>query len=172
MGTNRGSTFLANVLAYEAGYGEARRRRASVTHAIERAGLLMMRHTAGVAATLGLTMSEQATLVFIATADGAGAGLVQAHIADATSSSPSAMTARIDRLEARGLVERIPDPRDRRASLVRLTGAGGELVRRLLDTVDAAQAPLLDGFTEAEQEAFAELLRRVIASVEEQPAGE
>src|SRR5512144_1590153 len=33
------------------------------------------------------------------------------------------MTNRVDRLAARGLVERLPDPHDRRGVLVRLTGS-------------------------------------------------
>ncbi|MEH3034419.1 MAG: MarR family transcriptional regulator [Aeromicrobium erythreum] len=47
------------------------------------------------------------------------------------------MTNRIDRLAARGLVERHPDPADRRGVLVRLTDAGRT-------RVDAAVAELLD----------------------------
>lgn len=47
------------------------------------------------------------------------------------------MTNRIDRLAARGLVERHPDPDDRRGVLVRLTDAGRS-------RVDAAVAELLD----------------------------
>ncbi|MGL5864991.1 MAG: MarR family winged helix-turn-helix transcriptional regulator, partial [Dermatophilaceae bacterium] len=46
------------------------------------------------------------------------------------------MTNRVDRLAARDLVERSPDPRDRRGVIVRLTPAGR-------DTVDAALADLL-----------------------------
>lgn len=38
--------------------------------------------------------------------------------------SSGAMTNRIDRLEEAGLVERIPDPTDRRGTIVRLTRAG------------------------------------------------
>ena len=40
------------------------------------------------------------------------------------------MTNRVDRLAARGLVERLPDPRDRRGVLVRLTPAGRTRRRR------------------------------------------
>src|SRR3954454_16982078 len=43
------------------------------------------------------------------------------------------MTNRVDRLAARGLVERLPDPKDRRGVLVQLTPAGR-------DKVDAAMA--------------------------------
>jgi DNA-binding MarR family transcriptional regulator len=47
------------------------------------------------------------------------------------------MTNRVDRLVARALVERLPDPRDRRGVLVRLTATGRS-------TVDGALASLLD----------------------------
>ena len=47
------------------------------------------------------------------------------------------MTNRVDRLAARGLVERSPDPADRRGVIVRLTPDGKA-------TVDGAFAALLD----------------------------
>ena len=47
------------------------------------------------------------------------------------------MTNRVDRLESRGLVERRPDPNDRRGVLVSLTASGRA-------TVDAALDELLD----------------------------
>ena len=56
------------------------------------------------------------------------------------------MTNRVDRLAARGLVERLPDPHDRRGVLVRLTGAGRV-------TVDGAFEALLD----AERQLLADL---------------
>ncbi|GAA4116863.1 MarR family transcriptional regulator TamR [Nocardioides fonticola] len=56
------------------------------------------------------------------------------------------MTNRVDRLAARGYVERSPDPDDRRGVIVRLTPDGK-------DAVDAAFGALLD----AEQEILAEM---------------
>lgn len=47
------------------------------------------------------------------------------------------MTNRVDRLERSGLVERRPDPGDRRGVLVRLTTAGR-------DVVDSAMADLIE----------------------------
>jgi len=41
------------------------------------------------------------------------------------------ITTAVDRLEARGLVERLPDPDDRRARIVRLTPAGGDFTRAI-----------------------------------------
>ena len=59
------------------------------------------------------------------------------------------MTNRVDRLAARGLVERYPDPDDRRGVIVRLTPEGQA-------TVDGAFAALLD----AERELLADLPER------------
>ncbi|MGL5858120.1 MAG: MarR family winged helix-turn-helix transcriptional regulator [Angustibacter sp.] len=73
------------------------------------------------------------------------------------------MTNRVDRLAARQLVERSPDPRDRRGVLVRLTPRG----RR---TVDAAFGGLLDrersllrDLDTADYRRLADLLRRLVA---------
>ena len=76
------------------------------------------------------------------------------------------MTNRVDRLVARALVERLPDPHDRRGVLVRLTDLGRE-------TVDGALAGLLDQERDllatlgpGEMRQLAALLRRLAVSVE------
>ena len=72
------------------------------------------------------------------------------------------MTNRIDRLAAKGLVLRQPDPADRRGVLVRLTADGR-------DRVDAAMAALLErerhilaGLAADERTTLAGLLRTVV----------
>jgi DNA-binding MarR family transcriptional regulator len=55
--------------------------------------------------------------------------------------SSGAMTNRINRLEARNLVKRKPDPEDRRGVIVRLTTAG----RKLMDDAIEARLNLADG---------------------------
>ena len=76
------------------------------------------------------------------------------------------MTNRVDRLAARGFVERLPDPRDRRGVLVRLTDAGR-------GTVDGALAGLLDrerdllaGLGAHDQQRLAALLRQLVLPFE------
>lgn len=68
-------------------------------------------------------------------------------------------TNRVDRLASRGLVERLPDPADRRGVLVRLTGAGRASVDAALDQLLARERLLLDGLSPAESEQLAALLR-------------
>jgi DNA-binding MarR family transcriptional regulator len=116
-------------------------------------------------AAFGLSFSEHTTLTALVTDDG-DLSLTQTQLVERTGSSPSAMTSRIDRLEARGLVRRTPDPRDRRATVVRLTPEGSDLVWRALDAIEEAQRPLLAELSTAELETLVELLKRLTAPLE------
>jgi DNA-binding MarR family transcriptional regulator len=69
------------------------------------------------------------------------------------------MTNRVDRMESRGLVERLPDPADRRGVLVRLTEAGRTSVDAALDQLLARERVLLDGLSPADSVQLAALLR-------------
>src|SRR4028119_894922 len=46
------------------------------------------------------------------------------QLGERLSMSPGAITALVDRLEKKGYVERLPNPKDRRSALVRETEAG------------------------------------------------
>src|SRR5512144_2192896 len=61
------------------------------------------------------------------------------------------MTNRVDRLVARGLVERLPDPHDRRGVLVRLTGSGRAKVDGALSALLDRERELLGGLDAAAQ---------------------
>ncbi len=67
----------------------------------------------------------------------------------------------LDRLEGKGLVARRVDPADRRARLVRLTGAGAELLATVLPHVTALQDGILAGLDPAERAQFVALAARV-----------
>lgn len=69
------------------------------------------------------------------------------------------MTNRVDRLVARGLVERLPDPRDRRGILVRLTDVGRERVDGAFESLVARERDLLAGLSQDERDRFAGLLK-------------
>jgi len=80
----------------------------------------------------------------------------------ATLVTSGTMTNRIDRLAQRGLVHRMPDPRDRRGVLVRLTPAGrGRVDAALADLIDR-ERQLLSGLSSEEQRALAGLLRTLL----------
>ena len=64
------------------------------------------------------------------------------HIADRLQAEPSNITAIIDRLESRGLVERHPDPGDRRVKLVAATAQGRAVASDLRARMPFVAAPL------------------------------
>jgi DNA-binding MarR family transcriptional regulator len=77
------------------------------------------------------------------------------------------MTNRVDRLAARGLVERLPDPSDRRGVLVRLTDAGRTTVDGALEGLLSREQDLLGGLDADEQRVLAGLLRSLVVPFEE-----
>jgi DNA-binding MarR family transcriptional regulator len=72
------------------------------------------------------------------------------------------MTNRIDRLGARGLVVRSPDPHDRRGVLVGLTGAGKRAVDGAFEGLIAGERDLLSELSAAERRELAGLLKRLM----------
>jgi DNA-binding MarR family transcriptional regulator len=76
--------------------------------------------------------------------------------------SSAAMTNRVDRLEAAGLVERRPDPGDRRGVLVALTPDGKRVVdAAVADHVDNERR-LLEPLTAEDQQTLNALLRKLL----------
>ncbi|MDX3613618.1 MarR family winged helix-turn-helix transcriptional regulator [Streptomyces europaeiscabiei] len=76
---------------------------------------------------------------------------------------PSNVTGIVDRLEVRGLVERRPDPNDRRVKLAAATAEGRRVAGSLRNSLDFAREPLA-GLSTAEREALRDLLRRMVAA--------
>lgn len=76
-----------------------------------------------------------------------------------------AMTNRIDRLEAAGLVARRADPHDRRGTLVRLTAKGKALVDAAATKHVANEARVLSSLTVREQQQLGDLLRKLLISL-------
>jgi DNA-binding MarR family transcriptional regulator len=73
------------------------------------------------------------------------------------------MTNRVDRLTARALVERHPDPDDRRGVIVRLTPTGVRTVDSAFEALLAAEAHLLTTLSARDQKKLADLLRTLLA---------
>ncbi|MFJ7334437.1 MarR family winged helix-turn-helix transcriptional regulator [Streptomyces sp. NPDC101116] len=74
---------------------------------------------------------------------------------------PSNVTGIVDRLEARGLVERQPAPADRRVKVAAATAEGREVARSLRETLRFAREPLA-GLSEEERVALRDTLRRML----------
>ncbi|MCY0094305.1 MarR family winged helix-turn-helix transcriptional regulator [Hoeflea ulvae] len=91
----------------------------------------------------------------------AGGALTPGDLARDMMLSPPAMTNRIDRLVARGLVERRADPDDRRALRVALTAAGRELADTAVKTHLEVEESLLADLAQHERDDLTRLLARI-----------
>jgi len=88
------------------------------------------------------------------------------QLVDQTMVTSGTMTNRIDRLETRGLVQRLPDPADRRGVHVRLTPRGKDHVDSALADLLHRERDLLRGLSRNDQDALSTLLRRLVAPFE------
>lgn len=78
------------------------------------------------------------------------------------------LTSMLDRMEASGLLRRLPDPKDRRKNLIALT----ERAKLLKDSYDKVSAEMHDiyfkNFSTEEITEFEDLLRRVLDNVKKE----
>jgi hypothetical protein len=76
------------------------------------------------------------------------------------------ISVRMDRLVEQGLVERRPDPGDRRNTRITLTGEGRALFERVVPAHLANEARLLAALSPAEREQLASLLSKLLVDFE------
>ncbi|MFF8903908.1 MarR family winged helix-turn-helix transcriptional regulator [Streptomyces olivaceoviridis] len=74
---------------------------------------------------------------------------------------PSNVTGIVDRLESRGLVERRPDPADRRVKVAAATEEGRRMARDLREGLHFAREPLA-ALTDDQRRSLRDLLRRML----------
>ncbi|GAA5165558.1 MULTISPECIES: MarR family winged helix-turn-helix transcriptional regulator [Amycolatopsis] len=74
----------------------------------------------------------------------------------------SDMVATVNDLAERGLVERAPDPADRRRNVISLTAAGRRQLRRLEKRLAETQEELLAPLSPRERQRLTELLSRLL----------
>jgi DNA-binding MarR family transcriptional regulator len=77
----------------------------------------------------------------------------------------SVVSRQVGQLETRGIVAKVPDPEDGRASLVILTPEGSDLVSRVFDRSGDWMAGLLDDWTPDEADRFIAALTRLADSL-------
>jgi DNA-binding MarR family transcriptional regulator len=84
------------------------------------------------------------------------------ELANRLKSDPSNVTGLIDRLEARGLAERRPDPNDRRIKGLALTSAGAKMRERLFARLYSAPRSVAE-LSERDQQILADVLQRILS---------
>src|SRR5437899_2692647 len=89
-------------------------------------------------------------------------GISQQSCGEALGVRPNAMVGLVDRLEEKGLVERRPNPRDRRARALHVTPAGRKVLQRTVEGAARDGSALVEGLTEQEQQQLQSLLLKVM----------
>lgn len=79
-------------------------------------------------------------------------GLKQSELADVLDLQPISLTRLLDRLAENGLIERRPDPNDRRANRLYLAPAARPLLKQLSELGEDMMASVLDSIDEASRE--------------------
>ena len=72
------------------------------------------------------------------------------------------LTTMVDALEKQGLVERVPDPNDRRAIQLAITGEGEALIEPLAQALESATEAVMGPLDEGERRTLLRLLNRLI----------
>lgn len=82
------------------------------------------------------------------------------ELARQTGLTSGATTAMLDRLEKAGLIERQPNPDDRRGTLITPVKSAGEKVASWFESARNAQDELISSYSESEQEIIADVFER------------
>ena len=88
-------------------------------------------------------------------------GVRSKELADHLRIAPRSTTEVVDALEAKGLVQRSPDPGDRRATLVSLTDRGRALAEEVRRTRGVESERMFERLTDTDREDLARILHRL-----------
>lgn len=108
-------------------------------------------------APLDLTLSVASLLAYVAEFG----PVSQTRAADHLHQGRAVTGTQIDRLEQRGLVERLPDPNDRRVWLVQVTADGKELSGEIVEIDVVVRKELRAGIAREDRQALANVLVRL-----------
>jgi len=89
-------------------------------------------------------------------------GLRSSELAHHLHIAPRSATEVVDALEAKGLVQRSPDPTDRRATLVSLTPRGRELTDEVRRARGAESERLFDRLSRTDRDHLSRILHRLL----------
>jgi DNA-binding MarR family transcriptional regulator len=136
-----------------------------VTARLSRIGPLLARRQEAVFDEFGLGRGEVGALSALRIA-GPPYRLSPTRLGKGLMLSSAGVTSRIDRLERRGLVRRLPDPDDRRGVIVELTDRGLELVDSAVAALTKSDRELLERLAPEEVGQLEALLRKFLGALE------
>jgi len=109
---------------------------------------------------LDLNLSQASLIGYIAE----NGPMNQTQLAAALVLGRAATGSVVDQLEKRGLVQRVPDPDDRRVWLVENTAAGSDASIEIVSIDEQLRKSMRVGITRAERQQLADLLMRMSAN--------
>ena len=103
--------------------------------------------------------------VLLHTYEAGSEGIRMTDLAENLVVSKSGLTTRVDRLQQRGLLERVPDPRDRRATRIKLTSTAESVFREAAGIhLSGIQRHFGDRLTAADARRLVDILGKVTAA--------
>lgn len=136
-----------------------------VTGRIVRLASLFQQAYTGTFEPLGLNDGDYGVLAPLRRA-GAPHQLTPTELARHRMMTSGGMTAALDRLERKGLVARVPNPDDRRGSLVQLTDTGRDVIDEAMKQHVLTEQRLVSGLDEHERDQLRILLRKLLRTVD------
>ena len=130
-----------------------------------RLGDLLTQGVEAMAGEHGLTRGE-GDVLFTLRRSGPPYRVPPSRLAGSLLVAPGTMTNRLDRLEERGLIRRIPNPQDRRSLDIELTGKGLRLVERAVTRHVENEGRMLAGLGARERDQLDRLSRKLLAHLE------
>src|ERR1700675_2418712 len=132
-----------------------------VTGRLSRIGPLLAKRQESVFGRFGLNRGEAGALSALRIA-GPPHRLSPTRLARGLMLSSAGVTGRIDRLERRGLVRRLPDPDDRRGVIIELTDQGLEVVDAAVAAIAISDRQLLERLDAEEIARLEAILRKLL----------
>jgi DNA-binding MarR family transcriptional regulator len=129
----------------------------SVGFLISQLGFLSSKRFMEALAPVGIDPREFMLLRFVAASE----GQAQQTLAERLTIPPSRMVALVDRLEEAGLLERRPDPEDRRVRGLHLTRKGRGALERAAKIAIDYETELCAGINREERELLIDLLQKL-----------
>jgi MarR family transcriptional regulator, 2-MHQ and catechol-resistance regulon repressor len=120
-----------------------------LSRALLKASFLFSNHPERAIHAYGLSLAQMDVLAVLA--DGVESSITCSEIAEKTLITKGGITGILDRLEARGLVKRMPSRDDRRSIQVRLSAKGTELLRKLYPELARSNRALFERALRPEQ---------------------
>ena len=108
-------------------------------------------------AELDLNLSQAGLLASV----GEFGANTQTTLAERMGLGRAATGTMVDQMEARGLLERLPDPQDRRVWLISITRSGQRVVQEIAAIDEVVRAGLRSGISHGERQQLASLLVRI-----------